>query len=757
MAVAAACAITARHICRPAGRAPGALTRVPFTAVAIDTTGSSRLDEIITIAAVTMRWDGTVLGQFQSPINPGMHVAISSVVRQRRDLSAEMIRSAPPAAEVLARFADFVADSGIVAFDLDRLNRYLSVAYLRCGGQLPAWHGICIRDAAYQHLDVAASDVTELAAAVTGMSGPLYGLQAARATGEVLAALIGRGVSDVVPLPAAKSTPVVQDAPPVTPATAATMRPPAPQAGHVSAADTIAAFGGHSPTDEQRNVIDMFHTGQALKIVAVAGSGKTSTLMAMARIEQRRAPSRRGHIIAFNRSVAEELKRKAPDTVTASTAHALAYRHIRTTAHGPLLAKLDAPRQSWRHIIAAVGAERMWLTTSGRPRPVSDYMVARLGLATVERFCQSVDEQIGSQHVPVQPGIVGDDWLALRDKAVRCARRAWRNLCDPNRGEVRFTPAHYVKLWAHTDPRFGEAGGYLAFDEAQDASPIVRSIVARQTHLQRVYVGDSAQAIYRFTGAVDALESLTDTATATLTQSFRFGQVIADAANVYLGALGVATRVRGNPALTSHISDAAGPVDAVLCRTNADAIATVMAAQRAGTRTAFDGDVAAAMRFCESADRLHQGHHPTDPELMAFSSWADLSDYVDNVPGVSELRVLHDLVDTHGTDTIRETMASLVDRRRAQMTVLTCHKAKGLEFDRVRIDGNWEIDPDGHAGRRDELRDEYRLAYVALTRARRELDPGTLLADTPAEAYPAAAGSSRNQSRASHGLKNSGR
>ncbi len=59
-----------------------------------------------------------------------------------------------------------------------------------------------------------------------------------------------------------------------------------------------------------------------------------------------------------------------------------------------------------------------------------------------------------------------------------------------------------------------------------------------------------------------------------------------------------------------------------------------------------------------------------------------------------------------------------------RVTLMTVHGAKGLEFERVLLTGMEEsmfpykgVDP----GEQDELEEERRLAYVAITRARREL------------------------------------
>src|SRR6185436_9752577 len=60
----------------------------------------------------------------------------------------------------------------------------------------------------------------------------------------------------------------------------------------------------------------------------------------------------------------------------------------------------------------------------------------------------------------------------------------------------------------------------------------------------------------------------------------------------------------------------------------------------------------------------------------------------------------------------------------ARVTMMTVHGAKGLEFERVLLTGMEEemfpyrgMDPGGH----EEMEEERRLAYVAVTRARHDL------------------------------------
>src|SRR5699024_10051805 len=122
--------------------------------------------------------------------------------------------------------------------------------------------------------------------------------------------------------------------------------PPAP----ITTDQVTKAMGGFPPTDEQSTIIDTFHTGDDLLIAALAGTGKTSTVLGLARLEHDRRPDRGGRYLAFNRSVADEAKMKFPPSVHVSTAHALAVRELRRTPRGPLLAKLSGGRATFREM-----------------------------------------------------------------------------------------------------------------------------------------------------------------------------------------------------------------------------------------------------------------------------------------------------------------------------------------------------------------------------------------------------------------------
>lgn len=90
----------------------------------------------------------------------------------------------------------------------------------------------------------------------------------------------------------------------------------------------------------------------------------------------------------------------------------------------------------------------------------------------------------------------------------------------------------YLKLWQLSKPSLGEYDAFLV-DEAQDMNPCMLDVIRRQIP-PKIFVGDPHQQIYAFRGSVNVLDLVEATHTFSLTQSFRFGEPIAFAAQSIL-------------------------------------------------------------------------------------------------------------------------------------------------------------------------------------------------------------------------------
>lgn len=468
----------------------------------------------------------------------------------------------------------------------------------------------------------------------------------------------------------------------------------------------------HTPTDEQQRVIDAFTSADrpTLVVQAGAGCGKSSTLKMAAAAQ----PHRRGLYVAYNRALADEARAGFPSSVDCRTAHSLAF--------GPVgrhySARLNGPRLPAKRSAEILGFNNPVQLADNLP-PLAPATLARLTLELVGRFLNSADEQPDVRHAPRVEGYTRTDNAALAAYLVAFARKAWDDLQLQSGGKLKFTHDCYLKLYQLSRPRIPV--DYVLLDEAQDLSPVMASLFHFQDHAQRIMVGDSAQAIYGFRGAVDAMRKFSADQRLSLSQSFRFGATIAREANKWLDLLDAPLRLLGFP-VYSTVEPVAEP-DAVLCRSNAGAIAQVVKTVGAGRRAALVGGGDEIRRLAEAARDLMQGRATNHPELVAFRDWGQVREHAEHDDASGNLRVLVKLIDEHTPERILGVVGTLVDESSADVIVSTAHKAKGREWDTVRVAGDFrEPRTDPRTGEVVLVADELMLAYVAVTRARRILD-----------------------------------
>ena len=471
-----------------------------------------------------------------------------------------------------------------------------------------------------------------------------------------------------------------------------------------------------NPTTEQIRALDLFRSGDSLAIEAGAGTGKTTTLRLLAE-----DTTRQGAYIAFNKAIVVEAGSKFPGHVTCSTAHSLAYRAV-GHRYGDRLR--NSRRMRSMDVARFLAIDPVICTTDMGKKVLQPSYLAGLAQRAITRFCQTADPEPTRQHVPYVDGIdlpLPDGTRTYRnnrlvqDEIGPKLAKAWADIIDLG-GSLRFEHGHYLKMWQLEGPRIDR--DFILFDEAQDANPVIRAIVEAQDHAQRVYVGDSQQAIYGFTGAVNALAEVDAEHRTFLTQSFRFGQDVAAVANRILGMLHADLRLIGSPDLSSTVGPIPDP-DAMLTRTNATAVQAVLDCQERGGKPHLVGGGKEVVDFAKAARDLMDGRSTWHPELACFDSWVEVQSYVQTDEMGGDLRMLVNLVDNYGVDTIVKALDRAVPEAQATLIVSTAHKAKGREWASVQLGGDFPSPKDGEGLPGPE---ELRLLYVAATRARMELD-----------------------------------
>ncbi len=478
-----------------------------------------------------------------------------------------------------------------------------------------------------------------------------------------------------------------------------------------SVVDSAPAYVTH-PTDEQLAALNMAMDGKSFKVVAYAGAGKTTTLNLIA--ERLRG---RGLYLAFNKGIATEAQQRFPNHVDCRTFHSLAYRHVPRD----ITAKLSLPRFSPKRLGDDLGLRTLQvrrqvdgkssyinLTPARQARFVSD---------AVSHFCSTHASYPAPRHLQFPSWVSAADAEQLRETLYPAVEQRWLQSVD-TRHPAGIGHDIYLKLWALSKPTI--PADFILFDEAQDADPLMMGILTQQPK-QVIYVGDAHQQIYEWRGAVNAMKKLPLPQTL-LTQSFRFGESIAEVANLLLNALQEEVPLKGNPKRNSQTSKilANGRKDAILCRTNAAAMAQLLAGLKNGHKVALQADADRILNFCQAAESLKAGKPAYGvPELAYFYSWGDVQDYSETTEG-SDLKTLVKLVDDHGTNVLTRAVNSLSNVADADYVISTAHKAKGLEWGRVQLDDDFYYDVTTHGVKISP--EELRLLYVACTRAKDNLD-----------------------------------
>jgi len=477
-------------------------------------------------------------------------------------------------------------------------------------------------------------------------------------------------------------------------------------------------------TAEQQKIIES--TGD-IRINAVAGSGKTTTLVAYAKS---RPPQSRILYLAFNRSVKDEAIRKFTEAgvtnVNVETAHSMAFRGI-VRRHGYEVG-FHSPVQI---------ASRLFETG----HPSTDQVVAA---THIERFaalfCNSPVKKVEElDYAPfVKDEVERKKVVAQYDSLLLLTRKY---LAAMHRREIPMSHDLYLKMFQLENPQL--PFDYILFDEAQDASPVMVEIVKNQTHTTRVIVGDSHQQIYRWRHAVNSME-LFDFNQFTLTKSFRFPQSIADLA---VAIVDTKRHFMEHPVIKieGHPRDSNEKVvsRAVIGRTNISLLAEAIALVKSNGKNFkiyFEGHIRSYLFGDEEgslSDVLNlysnKREYIKNEIVQRCSDIDELKEYAKRMAD-SQLTQVIELVNKHGKDLpmllgmLHNRHLTLEERHNADYYFSTVHRCKGLEYDEVFLSSDFTFEKmifairDDPERLPDEIAEEINLLYVAITRAKIRLN-----------------------------------
>lgn len=476
-------------------------------------------------------------------------------------------------------------------------------------------------------------------------------------------------------------------------------------------------------TEEQLAIIKS--TGN-IRINAVAGAGKTTTLMEYAGAR----PGQKILYLAFNRTVKLEAEKKFAEkgitNVRVETAHSLAFsRIVKGTNY-------TVKKESYTNaeIVGILGLE----TFTGRH---TEYILANHIYALVNYFCNSDKTRVQElNYTDVVPDPAARQFAYGYKTEILQQARIF--LDKMNKAEIPILHDFYLKKFQLSRPQLPY--DTILFDEGQDASPAMLDIFLSQKAI-KVIVGDSHQQIYGWRYAINSLDKV-DYPTFELSHSFRFDNDIAQ-----LARQTVSWKRHLNLPSAINIKGVGrrGKIRtrAVIARTNTGllvkAIELLIEKKEIGS-VYFEGRIENYTYANDGAsiyDVLNlyndEKSRIRDKMIGSMKDMAELEEYIGNTGDV-QLRMLVEVVKEYGKKIpgyirqLKESHLDHNDKDKADMIFSTVHRCKGMEYDEVTLANDFITEEkivDLMEGKDPvdipRLTEEINLLYVAVTRTKSDL------------------------------------
>jgi len=328
-------------------------------------------------------------------------------------------------------------------------------------------------------------------------------------------------------------------------------------------------------TLEQEKIVEAVKRGEnKIKIKAYAGTGKTTTLLEIVKEN----PDKNFLLLAFNKSVAEEIKKKQKkakvSNLTVYTLHGLAYNYLfiangrykngkpqlLATRMGEIVQSVvenleEKLLEIWGYNTTPsfytflISAFNIMLSSPYAPNP--DFSLAQFFKqlefhrdvkfwykVAQKDFLKTYKEETGTNFDEKLIETINLLWEETK-KSIEEDRKREKDL----EGRIKYSHEAYIKYFHYLlakgkiqlkKPRTGEKFDYILLDEAQDVNGVQIGIL-NATKEKKIIVGDPHQNIYAWRGAINTFNYYKDWKEYALSISFRFNNSrIVDYANLII-------------------------------------------------------------------------------------------------------------------------------------------------------------------------------------------------------------------------------
>lgn len=491
-------------------------------------------------------------------------------------------------------------------------------------------------------------------------------------------------------------------------------------------------------TTEQQLIIN---SKGNIKINAVAGSGKTTTIVEYAKS---RPKNSKILYLAFNKSVKLEAIKKFEShglkNVKVETAHSLAYKHI-----------IFRYRYKVRLQGYKINEIAELLKIKGSNEKHTEYIVANHIGKFITYYCNSDKQKIEDlNYLDIVTDHNAKTFVRINYKYIESQTIQFLSMMD--KGKIEITHDFYIKKFQLSNPHLKY--DYILFDEGQDASAAMLDIFLKQK-ATKVIVGDTHQQIYSWRYAINALEKV-DFKTYNLSTSFRFGEEIANLAMQILQF----KKQNENQNLITIVgkgNNSEIKTKATIARTNLGlllkAIEYVQEKQNV-KQIYFEGNINSYTYADDGAslyDVLHLSNEKhnliKDQLIRSMKNLIDLEEYIDKTED-AQLGMMLEIVKEYGNEipsiikAIKDKHVKNDDKENAEMIFSTVHRCKGMEYDTIQLANDFisqkkleKLKSNSQMGENSisRLNEEINLLYVAITRTKNSLHIPEILVP---EGYP---------------------
>lgn len=477
----------------------------------------------------------------------------------------------------------------------------------------------------------------------------------------------------------------------------------------------------------QKDILKAFtETSRNITVDACPGSGKTTTIV---RLAEEVAPFKKTLFLAFNKSIVKELERRLPSHIDVMTIHSycmktlLRYFRIRVSVKD---------NKSFLLIRSNLKSNQKFKNTKQEYAHYfllsKMYDLYRMNLSNLDPH--SISALAMDYDIDYESAFYEDFYNSVK------IIEDYNNNNIHNNMMIDFTDM----LWLIKDLTKNNFVRYdvVFIDEAQDLNPLQKYMIERvvKPRGRFVAVGDKKQSIYAFQGSsLDCFEGLMqmpNTINLPLSISYRCAKAIVNEAN----------KVFENDLIEYHDSNEEGEVregtikeieegDYVLCRNNKPLVELWLELLKERKKASIYGRDYGdnLLKLLNSASDVHEDSMEEffmnrlerlleDLKSKGYNNPVNNPRYVHLQEQIEILTILRNHFGSYKELTI--IIEDLFRDEIKGITLMTCHKSKGLENNRVFIYRK-DLMPSPRATSTKMLRAEKCLAYVAITRAKKQL------------------------------------